>query len=101
LTIADKEAAKKKLFEEGIPKYLGFFQNVLTSNHGGDGFVVGDSLTAADLGLWLALENIEDQGWYAFENHPVLKAFKHRIESRPHIAAYRSSPKRYPLQKLT
>jgi Glutathione S-transferase, C-terminal domain len=35
----------KKFLEERLPKFLGLLENLLKENQGGDGFLVGDSVS--------------------------------------------------------
>jgi len=62
------------------------------------GFFVGHQLTFVDLGLWYWLENLTDQGLINVSKYEHLAKFKAAIEARPHIAAYRNDPKRFPIQ---
>jgi len=93
----DKEAAKKAIFGDILPKYLGFFEHILKSNHGGNGWAVGESFTLADIGLWIGLESVQDQGLSDLSSHPLLKAYQARVEARPGIAGWKKNPKRYPV----
>lgn len=65
------------------------------------GFVVGATVTVADLALWYLLEQIRDNGFGgALERYPAMMAFAERIGSRPRIAAYLQSARRPPLVLL-
>lgn len=46
---AKKEDLKKKFREEQLPVSLGYLENLLKSNNGGDGYFVGNELTWADI----------------------------------------------------
>jgi glutathione S-transferase len=84
-----------------LPRWFSHLDRLLASNHGGEGFLVGDSITMADLALWYLLELSADNGFAAtFADHPRLEQFARRIGARPRIAAYLSSPKRFPLLPL-
>lgn len=96
----DKEAAKKAIFGEILPKWLAIFDHLLKSNHGGNGWLVGEGFTLADIGLWIGLESLHDQGMSDLAGHPLLKAYQARCEARPGIASWKNNPKRYPVQKL-
>jgi len=97
---ADKEAAKKQIVEELSPKWFGFYEKILHAHEGGKGFFVGHTLTYFDLTLWLTLESLVDQHLIHIDAFPTLKGFKERIEAKPTVAAYRTCPKRYPIQNI-
>jgi glutathione S-transferase len=90
-----RPALRGELAEITIPRWLGHFERLLKKNGGGGGFVVGSSLTVADLALWYLLESLRDNHLDAgLQRHPTLAAFAERIASRPRIAAYLKSPRR-------
>jgi glutathione S-transferase len=98
---AERAALYEKLGAEILPRWLGFLDRVLASNRDGTGFVVGDSMTAADVALWYLIELIRDNGWTrAVARHPRLEEFARRVEERPRIKAYRDSAQRYPVAPL-
>lgn len=96
----DKLAVKKTIFEQDVPKWLGYFERLLKKNETGSGFFVGQQLTFADLAVWYVLERVTDEQIASLDSFPSLKAFKHNIESRPRIKAHRESPTRFPLQRI-
>jgi len=61
---------------------------------------VGSQLTFVDLIWWYWLENFTDQDLIDVSKYVNLAKFKSDVESRPNIANYRKSPKRYPLQHI-
>lgn len=99
----DKAGKTKEFVETKLPffleKYEGFlkkvqnFWNLLIQQSGGEFFVAG-KLTWADLVVFDFLETAA--GMNSFESYPTLKAFKDAIAARPRIAAYISSPDRFP-----
>jgi glutathione S-transferase len=92
---------RAELTATALPRWFGQLERLLAANGGGDGFVVGDSLSVADLALWYCLEIAKDNGFGAtLADCPKLSAFFDRIAARPKIAAYLKSPKRWPLTKL-
>ena len=86
-----------------LPKFLGYFERVLAANPGGDRFLVGKSLTYVDLSMFQVLAGL----YYAFprameamsRKHPKLTALRHRVETRPRIAAYLASSRRIPFNE--
>jgi glutathione S-transferase len=94
-----KPEAKRRaehFVKERLPRYLGYFERVL-SQSGGEG-LAGTSLSHADLSLFQALEGLA----YAFprafarasEATPGVLALRERVRSRPQIAAYLASERR-------
>jgi glutathione S-transferase len=83
--------------EERIPKYLGYFENVLERGNGRQAL---SRHSYVDLSLFQVINGLD----YAFPNTmrrmqkqiPRLRALAERIAERPHIAAYLESPRRIP-----
>jgi glutathione S-transferase len=80
------------------PKYLGYFEKVLTPNKAGDGHLVGAKLTYPDLSLFQVMAGLR----YAFPQamtrlepkYPLVAALHDRVAARPRIAAYLTSNRR-------
>jgi glutathione S-transferase len=80
------------------PKYLGYFEKVLTRNKAGDGHLVGAKLTYPDLSLFQVMAGLR----YAFPQamtrlepkYPLVAALHDRVAARHRIAAYLSSERR-------
>jgi glutathione S-transferase len=99
-----RAAAKRttaEFWKERVPKFLGYFERVLT-NSGGN-CVLGRKLSYADLSLFQAIEGLR----YAFPKRmkrferrvPRLIALHDRIAHRPRIAAYLASERRIPFNQ--
>ncbi|TWI66307.1 glutathione S-transferase [Pseudoduganella lurida] len=81
-----------------IPKFLGYFENVLKHNGARGSFAVGSRLTYVDLSLFQLVEGLR----YAFPNTmtalepqwPHLVALADAVRERPNIAAYLQSKRR-------
>lgn len=94
------EAAKRTraLREERLPKYLGYFSQVLTD--GRSGWLTGRTLSYADLSLFQIVAGLR----YAFprrmkrfeSGYKALTTLHDRVASRPRITAYLSSRRRLP-----
>jgi len=80
------------------PKYLGYFEKVLTRNKAGSEYLIGTNLTYPDLSLFQVVAGLR----YAFPRamttlepkHPRVVALHERVAARPRIAAYLSSDRR-------
>jgi glutathione S-transferase len=96
----DQRAAAKKrshhFRQSRIPKYLGYFEDVLARN--GGRFLIGGRLTYPDLSMFQIVEGFR----YAFpkaikrieKKNPLLVALRDRVADRPRIAAYLASKRR-------
>jgi glutathione S-transferase len=86
-----------------MPKYLGYFENVLARNATGGGHLIGTELTYPDLSLFQVVAGLR----YAFPRRmaalePQYKrvvALHDRIAARPRIAAYLGSDRRIPFNR--
>lgn len=85
-----KAQLKKTYIEETLPTFLTNLEKLLSTNHSGDGYFVGDSLTWADLYFYALLGRLEllVELTDPFEKFPKLKALTDRIGSQPKIAEY-------------
>jgi len=101
-----KAAAKARasvFLSERLPKFLGYFERVLTGNPAGPAHAVGDAPTYVDLSLFQLLEGLR----YAFPRatadlaakFPDLTALAASVRARPRIAAYLASPRRIPFNE--
>jgi glutathione S-transferase len=94
------EAARRTqaLRDERLPKYLGYFSNVLAQGKGG--WLGGRKMTYADLSLFQIVAGLR----YAFPKcmkrleteNPALTTLHDRVAAGPHIAAYLKSSRRLP-----
>lgn len=98
---APAKARTKAFLEERVPKYLGYFEQVLRANSKGkQRWLVGSRLTYVDLSLFQLQEGLE----YAFPNFyskfkkkvPLLSELRTRVAARPRISAYVRSERRIP-----
>jgi glutathione S-transferase len=82
------------------PKFLGYFERVLSRNARADRYLVGARLTYADLSMFQIISGLR----YAFPHamartaraHRRLITLHDRVQERPRIAAYLASPRRVP-----
>jgi glutathione S-transferase len=97
-----KEARRRAadFVKNRMPKFLGYFENVLANNASGKRSLLGTQLTYADLSMFQVIAGLG----YAFPSamakaarkYPRLLAHHSRIQDRPRIAAYLASPRRIP-----
>ncbi|MBE9604896.1 glutathione S-transferase [Acetobacteraceae bacterium H6797] len=86
-----------------IPKYLAWFEDVLTRNPKGPRFLVGARLSYADLSLFQLVSGLS----YAFpkamareiEKAPKVAALAEMVAQRPRVAAYLASDRRIPFNE--
>jgi glutathione S-transferase len=98
-----KESLRRAVLfrKERIPKYLGWLDLVLGGS--GGAWLVGRSLTYADLSAFQAVSGLE----YALPRvmkrmrarHPKVFALRDRVAARPRIAAYLGSGRRIPFNE--
>lgn len=87
----DRENKFKAFIENDWQQWASFFEKTLDKNNDGkeEGFLVGKTLTFADLSVFNAVDHITFlNGYRLLANFPKLKAFYRRIKERPNIAAY-------------
>ncbi|SDJ78144.1 MULTISPECIES: glutathione S-transferase [Bradyrhizobium] len=94
-----KAAAKKRsdeFWKERVPKYLGYFEELLAAN--GGIYVTGRRLTYVDLSLFQIVEGLRyafPKRMKAFESEiPGLVGLHDRVAARPNIKAYLASDRR-------
>src|SRR5258708_14687786 len=101
----DQRAPAKKrteeFWKERVPKYLGYFEQLLEYN--GGSYLTGRRLTYADLSLFQIVEGLR----YAFPKRmkpfeckiPGLGDLHDRVAARPNIKAYLASDRRIPFNE--
>jgi glutathione S-transferase len=88
--------------KQRIPKFLGYFEDVLAAN-GKTAFLAGRALSYADLSLFQVVEGLR----YAFpramaaqeKTVPRTVALHDRVAARPRVSAYLSSQRRIPFNQ--
>jgi len=101
----DQRAPAKKRTEEfwneRVPKYLGYFEDVL--DKAGGSYLAGRRLSYADLSLFQIVEGLRyafPKRMKAFEKEiPGLRDLHDRIAQRPNIKAYLESDRRIPFNE--
>lgn len=90
-SIKDKDELEKKLEEtltEYVPKNLKLIQNILEANKQGNGFLVGDSLSYADVELMVFYDTLRARKVDILEKLPILKQHNEKIRSLPKVAEH-------------
>jgi glutathione S-transferase len=97
-----KEARRRAadFLKNRMPKFLGYFEKVLIQNASAKRYMLGAQLSYVDLSMFQVIAGLG----YAFPHamahaarkYPRLVALHARIQDRPRIAAYLSSPRRIP-----
>lgn len=100
-----KEARKraKDFIDRRMPKFLGYFEQVLSANPRGNRFMVGARLSYADLSMFQMIEGLR----YAFPramarlepDFPRLTDLHGRVREGPNISAYLASKRRLPFSE--
>ncbi len=98
---AKRPELRAELTAKTLPRWTGYLERLLITNRGGNGFVVGEALSIADLAFWYIHEYAADNGFgAAWSDAPKLTAHSQRVAALPRIAAWLASPKRWPFQPL-
>jgi len=90
---AKTDEEKNSFEKEILPKWLGFFENLLKKQQAANGpgsklFFVGNHLTYADLAVFNSLWNIQVAIANCLDKFQLLAEFKAQIEARPKIAKW-------------
>jgi glutathione S-transferase len=86
-----------------LPKYLGYFEGILSRNPKGTTYIMGRTVSYVDLSLFQMITGLR----YAFprttaklaSDYPRLVGLHDRVADRPKIAAYLQSPRRIPFNE--
>jgi glutathione S-transferase len=101
--ITEAKARSADFLKHRVPKFLGYFERVITQNPSGPRQMVGDALTYVDLSIFQIVAGLR----YAFpkatkhlaDHYPHLAALHDAVAARPNIAAYLASPRRLPFNE--
>ena len=98
---APAKRRSEEFWKERVPKYLGYFEQILKT--GGGPYVAGRRVSYVDLSLFQVIEGLR----YAFPKRmkrfekkiPRVIALRDRVAKRPRIAAYLASERRIPFSQ--
>jgi glutathione S-transferase len=92
-----------KFLGSRLPKFLGYFEQVLALNPAGPHHAVGTGLSYVDLSLFQLVEGLRYAFPTAMRDHekpyPHLSALHRMVRERPNINAYLSSERRLPFNE--
>jgi glutathione S-transferase len=99
----EAKARATAFLDHRVPKFLGYFEGVLTRNPAGPRHSVGGALTTVDLSLFQLCEGLA----YAFpramarfsRDYPALADLRETVRAQPAVAAYLASPRRLPFNE--
>lgn len=81
-----------------LPKFLGWFERVLAANPAGDAWLVGASVSYADLSLFQILEGLDftfpKATGAVLAGLPRVRAVRQAVAERPRLKAYLASERR-------
>eukprot|EP00455_Lapot_gusevi_P026210 TRINITY_DN2768_c0_g1_i1.p1 TRINITY_DN2768_c0_g1~~TRINITY_DN2768_c0_g1_i1.p1 ORF type:complete len:210 (-),score=87.11 TRINITY_DN2768_c0_g1_i1:142-771(-) len=83
-----KEAAMATFANETVPLWVKRYEGFLQSNNNGEGWIVGNEFTWADIIIFDWFSFAREKFAAAFADAPILSAYLDRIAARPRIAAY-------------
>ena len=96
----EAKARSTAFLQDRVPKYLGYFEQVLSNNPAGSAHVVGDKLTTVDLSLFQLWEGAAYAFPHAFADasklYPALAAVAKSVAAQKNVAAYLASERRIP-----
>src|SRR5580700_941009 len=96
----EAKARSAAFLEHRVPKYLGYFEQVLSNNPAGPAHSVGDKLTTVDLSLFQIWQGTAYAFPHAFadagELYPALAALTKSVAAQTNVAAYLTSDRRIP-----
>jgi glutathione S-transferase len=99
----EAKRAAEIFIKERIPKYLGYFENIIATNKKASGYLVGDQASYADLSLFQVLSGLRfalpNAMARAEKKYPHLRELHARIAMRPRIVKYLGSKRRLPFNE--
>jgi len=84
---AKKAEMDKKLADETIPRFMGYFEKLLKEN-GSNGFFVGSALTLADMALYDIIDSILKRVPTVLDKCPEAKKVRQNVEANASVKAY-------------
>jgi len=99
----EAKARATAFLQHRVPKYLGYFERMLSDNPAGPAHAIGSGLTTVDLSLFQIWAGLS----YAFPRaragadklYPALAALAEAVAALPNVAAYLASDRRIPFNE--
>lgn len=92
--------SSREFLEHRLPKFLSYFEQVLTRSARRQEYLTGASCSYADLSLFQVIDGLQNAFPHAFayaaQAAPRVLALSERVKQRPRIAEYLASPRRIP-----
>jgi glutathione S-transferase len=99
----EAKARAAAFLSDRAPKYLGYFERVVSGNPNGKAHAVGDRFTTVDLSLfqvWAGLAYAFPRAFAGADKiYPALAALAAEVAGQPHVAAYLASERRIPFNE--
>jgi glutathione S-transferase len=99
----EAKARAAAFLQDRVPKYLGYFERVVSDNPAGQKHAVGGELTTVDLSLfqvWAGLAYAFPRAFAGADKlYPALAALAASVAARPSVAAYLASDRRIPFNE--
>lgn len=83
----EKATVLKKILEEDLPRFFGYFEKFLKEN-GSTGYIVGKSLTLADFYLYDMTDNLIQLKKDVLDKYPLMKKLRQTVEEDKKVKAY-------------
>jgi len=80
--------------KKALPRYMPVYEKIVSASK--SGYLVGDKLSMADVGLLEILLHLPERTPEGFDGYPQLKEYLDRISALPNIASYLAGPQRKP-----
>jgi glutathione S-transferase len=99
----EAKARSAAFLQHRVPKYLGYFERVLSDNPAGPAHAVGADLTTVDLSLFQIWAGMAYAFPHAFADagklYPLLAALTKSVAEQKNVAAYLASDRRIPFNE--
>ncbi|MCJ8520158.1 glutathione S-transferase [Pseudorhizobium tarimense] len=99
----EAKARSRAFLESRLPKFMGYFEKILSLNPAGPQHIYGDRLTYVDLSLFQLVEGLRyafPKAMFSFESRiPLVRALHGTVKSRPNINRYLESDRRLPFNE--
>ena len=100
---AEAKARSTAFLQHRVPKYLGYFERVLSENPAGQKHAVGAGLSTVDLSLFQVWAGLGYAFPHAFadagKHYPALAALAASVAAHPNVAGYLASDRRIPFNE--